>query len=1699
MKRKLYFLLVLFECCLLSITQAQTNCDLSIFPNKSYDCLIEEYIKRSPQLWGQNLESCFLACKGNTIQYTAVCGGATEYFWEITGATHSYVTNQGSTVVVTWGTGVTGNISVHAVGDTVDCYDEYCVLLMDIPEAQSSSAPSYYYDSNGDKIIEICLGETIEFVDMSVAGNIPIEGHYWESAFGAASTPDYTLTPTQDGEYELVHCVRNMCGCEDCENYRIIVKEKVELDFSCYGTVCENTSAHYFIKEPPCEHYMWNVEGGSFEGQNSPEITVHWGSPSSGYGVISLDAGLCDTECPSLLSVQIPIITDSAEIVGPDIVCVGETHVYTLPLWGSTQYTWWSNGCCDSVHNSGSPHKLLLEFTQPGTVTIGATYECSFLGCGPFTTQKTILIKDTLRIFSDSENICKGSTAIFYTNSSSTAQWKIYNTDNTLIHSEDSDSLSYTFEVSGNYRVTASIADYCSTAEYEVTVLENPPALTTTQGPNVACLNGSILLSGTPTHPNYYLEWEPQCALVSPSSVSGNEVTITYAWEVCDVAVYQVHNEYGCRSQAYIHEVDTLVLAPHGLPAVTHTCVGSTVNIEIPNQAPNVLYEWELFPPNAASIQGDHLQPDIDVLTNHLYNFVSPTIVNMQLTRKFCAQEIVEIVRLSIEDVETPTLEFPDTVCANETVTFTANGNSNDNSHYRWSFSSNAQSVYGRSVTQTFSSSGYVYITLTYSPNPDCDTVVVMDSVYVYLLPVTIERDGNILSVQSYSNVSYRWVYQGENISTSATCSIVGDGEYCCIVTSMDSLSCTNSDCYTTESTTISDTCLPINLSHTLQCNVATVYTDTLPGAQYFWYLSSSADDSDCTPTSTTDSAIVTFTQAGTHTVYARTEIDGQCYKGSERIVIECVSAIKLTYNCNGYVVITDISKYKNGYTIPERSYTIPDVGSVSMLYPTMVDSINVGIPTDTITYVVNMSMNSSECTYSQSITLTPHPTITDIAYSPKMCINTPFQFTANTTGDIRNYKWDFGDNSYNYGNNIYHTYHTNQGNQSSIQLTVTDRWGCSATDTVYVEVGGTEPNGTLINRGNDVCMGEARVIQYLTMGSRIVPSHYYWRPNEIVTLSNWRTVYKTGDYTVLVVTDNYGCKVEDMTNVRFLNTPIAYIIGDSTYCFGEKVKLYGNSGNSNTYIWNISGPENHTFTTSNIQFTPTTPGNYSVLLTITSPDNCTATDSTTFVVYAQPTAPNVVVEGCIHEPPVEAISVSGETLLWSNGFRGTEAYYYNDGYLSAYYIDPTIGCPSEKAYAFIDPAPNYDALLTGCYAICSDSLTHQLPVYGFYPYHASQFQWFWFRDSMLLTQGTDLSPVLPLPNYGTYHLQTEYYDDFGNHCVSESPEFILENTFYCTCDSIQFKPENITCSVEGCKLIYTIRYTICNIGSHNFDFFDLQLPVGGELLSDNLPVDLPAGDCQTLEFSISLTDFTTTMFEFILRDRKQNCEISFVENLNWHTCVDSDCDIADFSFDFNPELSTAHQSSYFQFYAHIENAIEILSMWSRPSQVIDFVYNGSDVDGLLMLDYGLLTQMMANGQEFCLYMVSCVDGEHLCYDSLCIPAEQFFDVIPSEFRQLADNGSLDETLFEPTAEPLSLPAADKPYLAPNPAHNEVTVMGISSEKVVEIAVLTMKGEVVATHSLTHRFEIGRLANATYIVRVRTADNQIHYLKLVKQ
>ena len=96
---------------------------------------------------------------------------------------------------------------------------------------------------------------------------------------------------------------------------------------------------------------------------------------------------------------------------------------------------------------------------------------------------------------------------------------------------------------------------------------------------------------------------------------------------------------------------------------------------------------------------------------------------------------------------------------------------------------------------------------------------------------------------------------------------------------------------------------------------------------------------------------------------------------------------------------------------------------------------------------------------------------------------------------------------------------------------------------------------------------------------------------------------------------------------------------------------------------------------------------------------------------------------------------------------------------------------------------------------------------------------------------------------------------------------------------------------------------------------------------------------------------------------------------------------------------------------------------------------------------------------------------------------------IPEEFRQLPDSIIADSDSTRSFQSSSFFPQAGKPYLAPNPARDEVTVMGIAPEEVAEITVLTMQGGQVADYRNDYRFNVANLARASYIVRVITKDN----------
>ena len=377
--------------------------------------------------------------------------------------------------------------------------------------------------------------------------------------------------------------------------------------------------------------------------------------------------------------------------------------------------------------------------------------------------------------------------------------------------------------------------------------------------------------------------------------------------------------------------------------------------------------------------------------------------------------------------------------------------------------------------------------------------------------------------------------------------------------------------------------------------------------------------------------------------------------------------------------------------------------------------------------------------------------------------------------------------------------------------------------------------------------------------------------------------------------------------------------------------------------------------------------------------------------------------------------------------------------------------------------------------------------------------QWFWrYFGQGIIDQGTDLSPLLSLNGYGTYQMITEY----GDGCEVRSPELQIEKREYCPCEGIDLNPEKMYCYVEGCKIYYHLSYTVSNQGSDTVSFSNMQVSPSGILVSSTgLPMTVPPGENRFFEFDVLITEFMNGTLHFTLIDPETGCEKQYSDTLLLEACMDEECDISeDCSFEFNPDISTPHQSSYFNFFFNVPGATQLVSIWSVPPQIVNYTSSSSlDINGLMMFDYARLSQMAEHDEWVCFHLVVCIEGERLCHTKLCVHAKKLRDMIPEDFRNLSSLSlsNADSTRRIQSDSEVQQPA--RPYIAPNPANDEVTVMGIVPEEVAEITILTLQGGQVAVFRNDYRFNVSHLAKATYIVRVITTDGKVHYLKLVKQ
>lgn len=265
-------------------------------------------------------------------------------------------------------------------------------------------------------------------------------------------------------------------------------------------------------------------------------------------------------------------------------------------------------------------------------------------------------------------------------------------------------------------------------------------------------------------------------------------------------------------------------------------------------------------------------------------------------------------------------------------------------------------------------------------------------------------------------------------------------------------------------------------------------------------------------------------------------------------------------------------------------------------------------------TYGIILNVFSSQgCTDKTTRSVTVYSLPVSSFNVQNNCKGISTSFTNTSTG-ANSYLWNFGDGNTSTGVSPARTY--NFPNTYNVTLTVTSTNGCVHSSTKPVTIYAL-PKANF--SANDVCVG----VQTDFTNLSTLPSgggDYIWRfgDGNISALASPSYKYASaGAYDVhLVAISSFGCKDSAITNVAVFDKPKPSFTA-ADVCDGKAVKFINTSSGTVSQSWDFGDGA------KDITFSPTHtyggPNLYKVVLTATSPNNCTDVYEGNVTVKANP------------------------------------------------------------------------------------------------------------------------------------------------------------------------------------------------------------------------------------------------------------------------------------------------------------------------------------------------------------------------------------------------------------------------------------------------------------------------------------------------
>jgi len=1483
--------------------------EVTVFPFANYQIFsnVQEVCPAANQQGGPGSIDCETVCAGSTVSYflSGTPGGASNFVsWNVSGAESYVIDPTLQRITVTWGTPGSGSISAFTQDNVCPGEASLCVTILPDPVASFTTVPA----ASGDTL-RVCRGQEVLFQNTSQNATT----YLWKLGAATAETTNVAYTFPTPGVYEVTLFAYNACLCSDTTSMFIEVLDAENPGLDCIGTVCEGETVTY-TSDATCSSFIWNVSangdvlGGGGAGDNF--ITINW--PTGPVGTVALQVSNCGNPnvCQEPTLATIPVLSDNAEIAGPDRVCKGETSIYSLPEYEGTTFAWTVSNFGTIVAGAGT-HEITVAWfggflpNQPQLITV--EYDNCYLGCGG---ADTLIVNFRPEfIASGPIEVCSGETATYtstdlQTNGPFSANWIARASDGTEVWNSTGTTAAINWPATpGIYTlsVTAAVpANYCTEVyDIRVVVLPPPGALSAIVGEAVICPGIAYTYEATGVSPAHSVRWEVNNG-GAITTFYGNPLNVLWGnTGPYEISAVQINNNGpGCTSTPISFSAQAI--STFTLTGDPDVCEDQTSVFSAPAYG-RVAYDWAILPAGAGTITGN---PDSNVVKILWHRLGSATV---QLT--LCSQ--TASFNLEVRPTSRPVVQHPAELCPNTTATVQTTAPFDS---YIWENESGAI-VSNTATADVFP--GYYLVTVENQYGCLGDTTFYVDGFPESQVFISTPSDpgfcpnGPLITIYATSSTAgyaYQWFHDNTPVGTDApTYDTNLFGTYyvritdangcqynsnqltffeCCLATGV----CSGggggggSPGGGSGSTCVPGTEVQMTINPTSECNtsdfVANIpnlvpgtiewnFADILSGANNFSNLLNPSH---------------TYSRAGFYRVWVR----AQTQVGANPMQLcwdlrvdtaELAAAFEWDGVCpNAPIEFFDLSTFLPITSIASWSWDFGDPASGVDNTSTATDPTH--IFANPGTYTVTLTVTSSTgctSTLSQQVEVFAPPTVS-FDDPPIACEKVAIPFVALTASNATYVEWDFGDAGSGDANRSeapqsFHLY-DNSGTYA-VTLFAQNIYGCQNSYSANVNIEPNPLSGNIsLSVPSPICEGDVT-----TLTSPAGGVLWAWSDSTFLDVI---TVGLSGVYDV-TITNGDGCMysppaervdvipapesaIRAVEYNRF-SQPIAYFYENYEACEGTDVFLQTIGGAQYSYQWSTGE------TTTDIEFsedrgTQLSTGVHDIFLTVTDlANNCTNVMTFSITIHALPAPFQISASQagqiCEGNPTTFSVvsPVAANTYEWSTGAIGTSTESGEAGEYFATAINE-FGCERESNHLEIVAGPNISLIPSGCHTRCRPDTLCFSPVPGVVSYQ-------WYFEGAPIPGGN--IPNVIVNQSGSYYV--EMTNTLG--CTLNSDPLVLD-----LFDGFGTLEGAVYFDVNNNGMIDAADTTVSNVNIQLSDASGLLGSVASNVAGSYAFANLPAPDDYTLNIDTLNLPGNYGYFYAVVDTSLVGCDA--VEVVNW-------------------------------------------------------------------------------------------------------------------------------------------------------------------------------------------------------------------------